>query len=99
MNRTLNWNAMPPLNRYTFLTGNPQYLNGTMAYKAIENGKVIEVEYPDTKLQASFYYWKDNSIYQARPAELHYMGTPGGPQDSVYENAIPHYEDQLLIIV
>lgn len=43
MNRTLNWNAMPPLNRYTFLTGNPQYLNGTMAYKAIENGKVIDV--------------------------------------------------------
>lgn len=99
MNQTLNWNAIPPLNRYTFLTGDHQYLDGAMTYKAIENGKVIEVEYPDTKLQTGFYYWKDSSIYQVRPAELHYKGTSGGPQDGVYENAILRYEDQLLIIV
>lgn len=99
MNQTLNWNAIPPLNRYTFLTGDHQYLDGTMTYKAIENGKVIEVEYPDTKLQTGFYYWKDSSIYQVRPAELCYKGAPGGPEDGVYENAILRYEDQLLIIV
>ena len=99
MNQTLNWNAIPPLNRYTFLTGDHQYLDGAMTYKAIENGKVIEVEYPDTKLQTGFYYWKDSSIYQVKPAELHYKGTPDGPQDGVYENAILRYEDQLLIIV
>lgn len=99
LNQTLNWNAIPPLNRYTFLTGDHQYLDGTMTYKAIENGKVIEVEYPDTKLQTGFYYWKGSSIYQVRPAELRYKGTPGGPEDGVYENAILRYEDQLLIIV
>lgn len=99
MDQTLNWNAIPPLNRYTFLTGDHQYLDGTMTYRAIENGKVIEVEYPDTKLQTGFYYWKDSSIYQVRPAELRYKGTPGGPEDGVYENAILRYEDQLLIIV
>lgn len=99
MDRTLNWNAIPPLNRYTFLTGDHQYFDGTMTYKAIENGKVIEVEYPDTKLQTGFYYWKDSSIYQVRPAELRYKGTPGEPEDGVYENAILRYEDQLLNIV
>jgi len=99
MNQTLNWNAIPPLNRYTFLTGDHQYLDGTMTYKAIENGKVIEVEYPDTNLQTGFYYWKDSSIFQVHPAELRYKGTPGGPEDGVYENAILRYEDQLLIIV
>ena len=99
MSQTLNWNAIPPLNRYTFLTGDHQYLDGTMTYKAIENGKVIEVEYPDTKLQTGFYYWKDSSIYQVCPAELRYKGTPSGPGDGVYENAILRYEDQLLIIV
>ncbi|NBH19209.1 hypothetical protein D3Z55_17635 [Clostridiaceae bacterium] len=99
MNQTLNWNAIPPLNRYTFLTGDHQYLDGTMTYKAIENGKVTEIEYPDTKLQTGFYYWKDSSIYQVRPAELRYKGTPSGPEDGVYENAILRYEDQLLIIV
>lgn len=99
MDQTLNWNAIPPLNRYTFLTGDHQYLDGTMTYKAIENGKVIEVEYSDTKLQTGFYYWKDSSIYQVHPAELRYKGTPGGPEDGVYENAILRYEDQLLIIV
>lgn len=99
MNQTLNWNAIPPLNRYTFLTGDHQYLDGTMTYKAIENGKVIEVEYPDTKLQMGFYYWKDSSIYQVCPAELRYKGTPSGPEDGVYENAILRYEDQILIIV
>lgn len=99
MNQTLNWNAIPPLNRYTFLTGDHQYLDGTMTYKAIENGKVIEVEYPDTKLQTGFYYWKDSSICQVHPAELRYKGTPGGLEDGVYENAILCYEDQLLIIV
>ena len=66
-----------------------------MTYKAIEYGKVIEVEYPDTKLQTGFYYWKDSSIYQVRPAELRYKGIPGGPRDGVYENAILHYEDFL----
>ena len=99
MDQTLNWNAIPPLNRYTFLTGDHQYLDGTMTYKAIENGKVIEVEYSDTKLQTGFYYWKDSSIYQVHPAELRYKGTPGGPEDGVYENSILRYEDQLLIIV
>lgn len=99
MDQTLNWNAIPPLNRYTFLTGDHQYLDGTMTYKAIENGKVIEVEYPDSKLQTGFYYWKDSSIYQVCPAELRYKGTPNGPEDGVYENAILRYEDQLLIIV
>ncbi|WP_286961933.1 hypothetical protein [Lactococcus sp. UBA7220] len=99
MNQTLNWNAIPPLNRYTFLTGDHQYLDGDMTYKAIENGKVIEVEYPDKKLQTGFYYWKDSSIYQVKPAELHYKGTPDGPQDGVYKNAILCYEDQLLTIV
>lgn len=99
MNQTLNWNAIPPLNRYIFLTGDHQYLDGAMTYKAIENGKVIEVEYPDTKLQTGFYYWKDCSIYQVRPAEFYYKGTHGGPQDGVYENATLRYEDQLLIIV
>lgn len=99
MNQTLNWNAIPPLNRYTFLTGDHQYLDGTMTYKAIENGKIIEVEYPDMKMQTGFYYWKDSSIYQVRPAELRYRGTPDGPRDGVYENAILLYEDQLLIIV
>ncbi len=43
-----------------------------MTYKAIENGKVIEVEYTDSKLQTGFYYWKDSSIYQVCPAELRY---------------------------
>lgn len=99
MNQTLEWNAIPPLNRYTFLTGDHQYLDGTMTYKAIENGKVIEVEYPDTKLQTGFYYWKESNIYQVRPAELLYKGTPSGPVDGVYEDAILRYEDQLLIIV
>lgn len=99
MNQTLNWNAIPPLNRYTFLTGDHQYLDGTMTYKAIENGKVIEVEYPDTKLKAGFYYWKDSSIYQVSPAEFRYKGLPSGPSDGVYENAILRYEDQLLTIV
>ncbi len=99
MNQTVNWNAIPPLNRYTFLTGDHQYLDGTMTYKAIENGKVIEVEYPDTNLQTGLYYWKDSSIYRIRPAELRYKGTPSGPEDGVYENAILRYEDQLLTIV
>lgn len=99
MDQTLNWNAIPPLNRYTFLTGDHQYLDGTMTYKAIENGKVIEVKYPDTNLQTGFYYWKDSSIYQIRPGELRYRGTPGGPEDGIYENAILLYEDQLFIIV
>lgn len=99
MNQTLNWNAIPPLNKYTFLTGDHQYLDGTMTYKAIESGKIIEIEYPDMKLQTGFYYWKDSSIYQVRPTELCYKGTPGGPGDGVYENAILRYEDQLLIIV
>ena len=99
MDQTLNWNAIPPLNRYTFLTGDHQYLDGTMTYKAIENGKIIEVEYPDSKLQTGFYYWKDSSIYQVCPAELRYKGTPNGPEDGVYENAILRYEDQLLIVV
>lgn len=98
MNNTLNWNAIPPLNRYTYLTGDHQFLDGNMTYKAIENGKIIEVEYPDTELQTGFYYWKDNSIYQVHPAELLYKGTPDGPKDGVYENAILRYEDQLLII-
>ncbi len=99
MDQTINWNAIPPLKRYTFLTGDHQYLDGTMTYKAIENGKVIEVKYPDTKLQTGFYYWKDSSIYQLCPAELRYRGTTGGPEDGVYEDAILIYEDQLLIIV
>lgn len=99
MNQTVNWNAIPPLNRYTFLTGDHQYLDGTMTYKAIENGKVIEVEYPDTNLQTGFYYWKDGSICRVCLAELRYKGTLGGPEDGVYENAILHYEDQLLTIV
>lgn len=99
VNRTLEWNAIPPLNRYTFLTGDHQYLDGTMTYKAIENGKIIEVEYPNTDLQTGFYYWRESSIYQVRPATLHYKGTPGGPADGVYENAILLYEDQLLIII
>lgn len=99
MKQTLNWNAIPPLNRYTFLTGDHQYLDGIITYKAIENGNVIEIEYPDTELQAGFYYWKDSSIYQVCSAELCYKGTPGGPEDGVYENAILRYEDQLLIIV
>lgn len=99
INQTLNWNAIPPLNKYTFLTGDHQYLDGTMTYKAIENGKIIEVEYPDTKLQTGFYYWKDSSIYQVRPTELRYKGNSDGPRDGVYENAILRYEDQLLFIV
>ena len=99
MNQTLEWNAIPPLNRYTFLTGDYQYLDGTMTYKAIENGKVIEVEYSDTKLQTGFYCWKGSSIYQVFPAEFRYKGTSGGPKDGVYEDAILRYEDQLLIIV
>lgn len=98
MNHTLNWNAMPPLNRYTFLTGDHQYLDGTMTYKAIEDGKIIEVKYPDTKLQTGFYYWKGSSICLVHPAELFYKGTSDGPKDGVYENAILCYEDQLLII-
>lgn len=99
MNRTLDWNAMPPLNRYTFLTGDHQYLDGAMTYKAIENGNVVEIEYPDTKLQTGFYYWKDSNIYQVKPAKFHYKGTPDDPQDGVYENAILRYEDRLLNIV
>lgn len=70
-----------------------------MTYKAIENGELLEVKYPDTKLQTGFYYWKDGNIYQVNPAELRYKGTPSGPEDGVYENAILRYEDQLLIIV
>lgn len=99
MNQTLDWNAIPPLNRYTFLTGDHQYLDGTMIYKAIENGNVIEVEYPDTKLQTGFYCWKNSSICQVHPAELRYKGITGGSEDGVYENAILCYEDQLLIII
>lgn len=99
INQTLNWNAIPPLNKYTFLTGDHQYLDGTMTYKAIENGTVIEVEHPDTKLQTGFYYWKDSSIYPVHPAELRYKGTPDGPRDGIYEDAILRYEDQLLFIV
>ncbi|MCM1217619.1 MAG: hypothetical protein NC548_24270 [Lachnospiraceae bacterium] len=99
MDQTSNWNTIPPLNRYTFLTGDHQYLDGTMTYKAIENGKVIEVECSDTKLQTGFYYWKDSSIYQVSPAKLRYKGTHDGPEDGVYENAILRYEDQLLFIV
>ncbi len=98
MNQTLNWNAIPPLNRYTFLTGDRQYLDGTMTYKAIENGKVIDVEYSDTKLQAGLYYWKGSSIYPVLPVEFCYKGTSGGPKDGVYEEALLRYDDQLLFI-
>lgn len=99
MTRTLEWNAIPPLNRYTFLTGDHQYLDGTMTYKVIENGKIMEMEYADMNLQAGFYCWKAGAIYQVSPAELSYKGTPGGPRDGVYENAVLQYEDQLLTIV
>jgi len=98
MNQTLNWNAIPPLNRYTFLTGDCQYLDGTMTYKAIENGNVIDVEYSDTKLQAGLYYWKGSSIYPVHPVEFCYKGTSGGPKDGVYEEALLRYDDQLLFI-
>jgi hypothetical protein len=27
-------------------------------------GELLEVKYPDTKLQTGFYYWKDSNIYQ-----------------------------------
>ncbi len=96
---TIKWNAMPPLNRYIFLTGDHQFLDGIMTYRAVENGEVNVVQHPSTELSAGFYLWKDNDIQQVQISELRYKGADGGPQDGIYVDAVLHYDDQLLSIV
>ncbi len=99
LEHALEWNATPPLNRYIFLTGDYQYLDGVMTYKAIERGKVVEVEYRGSALQGGLYFWEDGKLSSLQPVEMCYKGTREGPRDGVYLNARLCYEDQLLTLV
>lgn len=98
LEQSLEWNAIPPLNRYIFFTGDYQYLNGVMTYKAIECGKIIETEYAGPKLQSGFYCWDGNTPLPLHLAELCYKGTSDNPKDGIYQDASIRYEDQLLIL-
>ena len=97
LDQTLAWNAIPPLNRYTFLTGDYQYLDGIKTYRAIEDGEETEVDCEDD-LPAGFYSRNRNKLVGAAPAELLYQGADGGPRDGVYEHAVLQYNDQLLLV-
>lgn len=99
MSEVVAWNAMPSLNRYLFLTGNYQYLDGIRTYMAIESGEETEVECSDEGLVSGLYRWNNNSLVPLSAANLCYKGTVGGPQDGVYMNATINYEDRVLTIM
>ena len=92
------WNSVPTLNRYIFLTGDYMYMNGTIVYKAIENGEETEVESSEKELVADLYLWKDKVLSSINLSLLLFQGVSGGPQDGVYNDSILNYEDELLTI-
>lgn len=86
------------LNRYLFLTGDYTYMDGTLTYKAIENGLETFIEYPEHGLQSGFYIWYKGKIQPVKASELLYKGVSENIQDGVYENSIIRYNDGLLTI-
>lgn len=89
-------NTIKGLNRYIFLTGDYISMDGSITYKAIEDGEQTELEYAVSGLPAGFYKWDKRKLEQIDQASLLFKGVSDGPQDGIYEDCILHYEDQLL---
>lgn len=86
------------LNRYIFLTGDYQFVNGIITYKVIEQGELSEIECTGNILQSGIYLWNGKATFDISNANLLFKGSTGGPQDGVYEKGVLHYESPVLTL-
>lgn len=86
------------LNRYIFLTGDYQFVNGIITYKAIEQGEISEIECTGNILQSGIYLWNGKTVFDISNTNLLFKGSTGGPQDGIYEKGVLHYESPVLTL-
>lgn len=92
------WAVTHGMNRYLFLTGDYNYLDGVATYRAIEDGEETKVDLPDLNHAAGFYRWENGNVAPVIAAGLLFKGEANGPQDGVYQSCTLTYNSEHLIL-